>query len=73
MGGYRRDDDTEEFEAKIEFTSAKAYLVEMTLGGKYWLPKSQVYRMDEPDGDGNRVFEVSSWWWGKKEPVPDDR
>lgn len=70
--GYRPGDVTEEFEAKIEVTTAKAYLVEMTLGGRYWCPKSQIVEMGEPDGDGNRVFEVTDWWWKKKEPVPDE-
>lgn len=65
--GYRRDDVTHEFEAKIEHTTAKAHLVEMTLGGKYWVPKSQIVRMEDPDIDGNRQFEVSDWWWQRKQ------
>lgn len=68
MGRFR-DDNTEEFEAKIEHATAKAYLIEMTLGGKYWLPKSQVVDMEEPDADGNRVFRVTEWWYNRKEPV----
>lgn len=65
--GFRRDDETETFEAKIEFTTAKAYLVEMTLGGRYFVPKSQVKGLTEPDIDGNREFIVTSWWWGVKQ------
>lgn len=57
------------FEAKVEHTSAKAYLVEMTLGGKYWVPKSQIEQMSEPDMDGNIEFTVSEWWWKVKEEV----
>jgi hypothetical protein len=63
----RREDET--FEARIEYTTAKAHLVELTLGGKYWLPKSQIVHMDEPDIDGNRVFQVTGWWWENKREV----
>lgn len=66
---YRRSNGTETFEAKIEFTSAKAHLVEFTLGGRYWVPKSQIEWMGEADIDGNREFVVSDWWWGVKEEV----
>jgi len=61
--------ETYTFEGKIEHTTAKAYLVEFTLGGKYWLPKSQVETMGDPDIDGNREFVVSEWWWGVKTEV----
>lgn len=72
--GYRRNDDTEFFEAKIEFKSAKSYLVEATLGGKYFLPFSQIIGypdLPEADENGNRNFEVTAWWFGVKEEVPD--
>lgn len=66
MGRYR-DEGVVVFEGKIELTTAKAYLVEMTLGGRYFVPKSQISDMGEPDIDGNREFTVSEWWWGVKQ------
>lgn len=65
--GFRRNEGVVTFEAKIELTTAKAYLVEMTLGGRYFVPKSQVEAMGEADIDGNREFTVSEWWWGVKQ------
>lgn len=62
---YRDGDETITIEAKIEYTTAKAYLIYPTLGGEYWLPKSQVASMDGPDGDGNYIFEVTEWWADK--------
>lgn len=59
--GYRNGDETVAFEAKVEHATAKAYLIEMTLGGQFWLPKSQVVDMGEPDIDGNRDFTVTLW------------
>jgi len=56
----------EYFEARIEFETEKSYLIEMTLGGRYWLPKSQTVAMSEPDIDGNREFMVKAWWMNKK-------
>lgn len=66
-----RNRDTENFEAKIEYKSAKSYLVEMTLGGRYFVPFSQIEDMSEPDENGNRVFIVTAWWWGVKKEVED--
>jgi hypothetical protein len=66
---YRPGDDTVEVEAKVETATAKAYLIEPTMGriDKVWLPKSQVVGMTEPDEHGNRVFTVTQWWYGKSE------
>lgn len=58
-----------EFEAKIEVETEKAVLVEMTLGGMYWLPKSAIFYRSEPDFDNNVMFSVKDWWWRKKEEV----
>lgn len=69
--GYKRNEDEFTFEGLIEHKTPKAYLVEMTLGGKYWLPISQVLHIGEPDIDGRREFIVSEWWWGVKTPVED--
>lgn len=63
MARFDRDEEAE-FEAKVEHATSKAYLVDLTLGGRYWLPKSQVRYMGDPDIDGNREFRVSAWWWG---------
>jgi hypothetical protein len=61
--GYRPGDSTYEFEAKIEVTTAKAYLVHPTIGPEQiWVPKSQIANMSEMDGDGNVMFEVTEWW-----------
>jgi hypothetical protein len=63
---YRPGDPTVEIEARIETTTAKAYLIEPTMGKvkQVWLPKSQTVEMSEPDEDGNRVFAVTEWWFG---------
>jgi hypothetical protein len=52
-------------EARIETTTAKAYLIEPTMGNKkqVWCPKSQVVEVSEPDENGNRTFEVTEWWY----------
>jgi hypothetical protein len=67
MGRYGARLPDETFEAKIEFSTEKSHLVEMTLGGRYFVPKSQIVYMGEPDIDGNREFTVTGWWWGVKE------
>lgn len=66
---YRPGDPTKELEARVEVTTAKAYLIEPTMGMKreVWLPKSQVVSMGEPDEDGNRPFVVTQWWYDKAE------
>lgn len=65
---YRDGDETIEFEGKIEVTTAKAYLVYPTIGpDEVWLPKSQVVKKSEPDGDGNIQFEVTKWWASKND------
>lgn len=66
---YRPGDPTIEIEARIETTTAKAYLIEPTMGNKtqVWLPKSQTVSMSEPDENGLRTFEVTEWWYGVSE------
>jgi len=66
---YRPGDPTVEVEARIETSTAKAYLIEPTMGKvtQTWLPKSQVVGMTEPDENGNRVFTVTQWWYDKAE------
>lgn len=61
--GFRRGDETVEFEAKIEMTTAKAYLLDTTMGPSepVWVPKSQVVEMSDADEDGNRTFVVTEW------------
>lgn len=71
----RPGDPTIVFEGKIRHKSAKSYLVEATLGGRWFVPFSQMlggeYGMSDPDEDGNRTFEVSEWWWDRKTEVPE--
>lgn len=55
-------------EAKFQLESQKAYLVELTLGGRYWLPKKCLTELERTDGDGNWNITVSDWWWDKKDP-----
>ena len=63
MGTYREREGTYEFEGKIEFVTAKAYLVVPTIGPtQVWVPKSQIIDMSERDPDGNVMFEVTEWW-----------
>ncbi len=57
----RAGDETYEFEARVEHESAKAYLVEPTIGEKIWIPKSQVVDVHAPDENGLRVFVVTEW------------
>ena|SRR6187402_2556207 len=66
---YRPGDPTVDVEARVEVSTAKAYLIEPTMGVKkeVWLPKSQVVGMTEPDDNGNRVFTVTEWWYQKAE------
>jgi hypothetical protein len=64
---YRPGDPTAQVEAEIEVTTAKAYLIKPTMGGKaeVWLPKSQTVEMSEPDENGLRIFTVTEWWMDK--------
>jgi hypothetical protein len=66
---YRPGDPTVDIEAKVEVTTAKAYLIHPTMGvvAETWLPKSQVVSMSEPDEDGNRTFKVTEWWYKRAE------
>ena len=60
---YRPGDPTYSFEGKIEFETAKAYLVVPTIGpNQVWVPKSQIVEKTEKDGEGNVMFEVTQWW-----------
>jgi hypothetical protein len=64
---YRPGDATEEVEARIEMSTAKAYLIVPTMGRvkETWLPKSQVVGMTDPDENGMSVFTVTRWWFEK--------
>ena len=64
---YRPGDPVYYFEAKIEVTTAKAHLLMPTMGEQkeVWCPKSQIVSISEPDENGNRMFEVTQWWFEK--------
>jgi hypothetical protein len=66
---YRQGDPTIDLEAKIEVTTAKAYLIQPTMGAlaEVWVPKSQVVSMSEPDENGLRTFKVTEWWYKRAE------
>ena len=66
---YRAGDPTVEIEASIEVTTAKAYLINPTMGTKreVWLPKSQVVGITDPDDNGMKVFTVTRWWYDRAE------
>ena len=67
---YRDGDPTYDFEGKVEHTTAKALLVLPTMGPEQvWVPKSQLVAMTDPDGNGNRVFTVTEWWWSKQKDM----
>ena len=70
---YRPGDPVFYFEAKVEVTTAKAYLLHPTMGSikEVWCPKSQVVSMGEADDEGNRMFEVTEWWFNKSGMVND--
>jgi hypothetical protein len=61
-------DDLYEFEAKIEFVSAKSRLVEDVFTGvRYWLPKSCTFDFNLCDADNTYyLFVVNKWWWDKR-------
>lgn len=66
---YRPGDPTVQVEGRIEVTTAKAHLIEPTMGKlkEVWLPKSQLVGMTDADENGNRVFTVTQWWADKSE------
>ena len=66
---YRPGDPVVELEGRIEVTTAKAYLVEPTMGQKreVWIPKSQVVSMTDRDENGNCMFTVTRWWYDRAE------
>jgi hypothetical protein len=70
---YRSGDPTIEVEARVETTTAKAYLIEPTMSKvkQTWLPKSQVVGMSEADEHGNYVFTVTVWWADKAGIIDD--
>lgn len=70
-----RIEETHEFEAKVEFTSAKSRLVELTLTGeRYWVPKKCTYDFNPSDENGNFMFVVNDWWWRRRDTfIPGER
>lgn len=56
-----RDNETVQIEARIEHTTAKAYLLEPTMYQQNWVAKSQVVDIGDADMDGNRMFTISKW------------
>jgi hypothetical protein len=57
---------SEQVEGKVEFESAKAFLVIPTIGpDKIWIPKSQIDAQTEPDADKNVKFDVTDWWYNQ--------
>lgn len=63
MGRYNKDDPVT-FEGCIETSTAKAYLVERTLGGEVWVPKSQILAQEETE-PGLYLFTMPKWWADK--------
>lgn len=63
--GFKNGDETVAIEGKVMHQTPKAYLIEATLGGEYWLPKSQIVSMSDPDIDGNREIVITDWIAGK--------
>lgn len=59
---YREGDPTYELEGKTVNQTLKAYLVDITLVGEQWIPKSQVVSVSDPDVKGNRDWVVTEWW-----------
>lgn len=66
---YREGDKTHDFEGKIEHATEKAYLVNPATGGEVWVPRSQIAKMTEPDGDGNILFTVTDWWYSRQKDL----
>lgn len=67
MRGFNAGDEQYEFEGRIEFSTAKAHLVEPTIGKQVWVPKSQITEMIKVE-DGEHplyIFRVTAWWWKK--------
>lgn len=53
--------DDFQFEGRIEASTAKAILVEPTVGTQVWVPRSQIVSQEEID-EGLYVFVVTGWW-----------
>lgn len=66
----RPNDPTVVIEGKVEFRSKASFLMEFTLGGRYFVPFSQILggkdALTDPDENGNYTIEVSQWWWDRK-------
>lgn len=63
--GYNNGDETVEFEAAVEVTTAKARLLLPTVGpDQAWCPKSVTISMTDVGG-GLFVFVVHKWWAAK--------
>ena len=60
-------DETYEWEGRIEFQTAKARLVQSTIGAKVWVPKGQTFDLIRigTDDDGPFLFHTSEWWTKK--------
>jgi hypothetical protein len=59
-------DETYHFEATVEHTTAKAWLVIDAMSTKQaWLPNSVGTIMRERDEDGNVLFSAPEWWCRK--------
>ena len=59
--------DVVKVEAKIIVSTAKAHLIEPTMGPpEVWVPKSQITDLGEPDEDGLRIITIKEWF-AKKE------
>lgn len=56
--------ETVVMEGVVQWCSAKAFLIEMTLGGRYWVPKKCITEMDR-SGMETYLFEISMWWYNK--------
>lgn len=58
---------THEIEARIEYVSGKARLIEDNFTGvRYWLPKSQTVDFNESGTEGLFIIVVTDWWDRKK-------
>jgi hypothetical protein len=70
---YRSGDPTIDIEARVETTTARAYLIHPTMGKvqQTWLPKSQLIGMTEADENGNHIFTVTMWWASKAGIIDD--
>lgn len=59
--GFKSGDELVTIEGRIETTTAKAVLIDLTNGEQVWMPKSQIHSQTKISDDGLHEFEITEW------------